>query len=187
MGKPCFVVCMLMAGVMNGSTINGTPVPQKTFILTRTSIASAVSQDYLTLFNGAGSGKVLFIQRVTLSSGNIAALAGKVVAMEYHIVSTAGTTCTAVPIRWLDSTNGSVPGAIAGSSVCTVDPVSMFVLGACSFNTDETAPSPMVDCYRFLNVGGQPITLREGQGIMLKNTALAPVGLVTPIIEFTML
>ena len=164
----------------------GSPSQAQTYFASRSSTASAASQDYLTVFNASGSGKILRIQRITLASGNTAAVAGVAVAMEYHRVSTAGTTCTAVTIRLADSTNTAVPAQVTSTSVCTTDPTSTFVFGGCSLNTDETSPSPMVNCYLFPGVGGQPITLREGEGIMLKNTALAPVGLLTPTIEFTM-
>jgi hypothetical protein len=164
----------------------GTPTQAQTYFTAGQSLASAASKDYLNLFNAAGSGKILRIMKINLAAGNTAAVAGVGVAMNIAITSTVGTTCTAITIRLADTTNAAVPAQVTSSTNCTTDPVTSYIIGTCSINSDETSATPQVQCYTFENSSGQPITLREGQGIMLINTALAPVGLLSPSIEFTM-
>jgi hypothetical protein len=162
--------------------------PQMTYYAMTISEASATSKDYLTLFNGAGSGKVLSVLRIQISNHNTAAIAGVGATFNVNKVSTSGTTCTAKTIQLADTNSLPVPAQITALSNCTTDPTVTYTLNGCHTAVDETQVlnSP-VDCYTFMNSSGQPWTLREGQGVSLFHTAApAPVGLITVFIEFTM-
>jgi len=167
----------------------GTPTQGQTYFATAIRGASgAAVRDYLNLFNAAGSNKVLKIVSIRASSDNTAAVTGLGWTAELNVTSTVGTTCTAITIRLADSNNAAVPAQVTSSHTCTTDPVVTFEWAACQLNTDEAAVlRGPAECYRFENSGGQPVTLREGQGIMIRTSnAVAPAGLVTVTIEFTM-
>ena len=164
----------------------GTPTQAQTYIASANSTAAAASKDYLTLFNASGSGKVLKVVSATVRMGNTAAVTGAGAIFVISRVSTAGTTCTAQTIRLIDSANAAVPAQVTANTNCTTDPTVSYDYTTCSVDLEETRPSVTNYCYKFENTGGQPLTLREGQGIMLKTTAVVPVGLATVTIEFTM-
>lgn len=155
--------------------------------------ASAASKDYLTIFNGVGSLKILRITRIRAAAAPTAAITGLVAALTMSKVSTAGTTCTAVTIRALDSNNNPLPAQITVNNNCTTDPTVTFSWGGCAVDTEETRANNVIECYHsaFYNPGNplvtaaQPIVLREGEGIMVANTALAPAGPISLNIEFT--
>ena len=110
-------------------------------------------------------------------------------AQSYRIsrTSTAGATCTARTIVLVDTTNAAVPAQVTAATNCTTDPTVAADLLTCAISGDEThAQDPEGICYQFFSNGGQPITLREGEGLMLKSSALSGAYPVSAAIEFTM-
>jgi hypothetical protein len=169
----------------------GTPTQAQTYFATAVSAASAASKDYLNLFNASGSGKILRILNIGVISDNTAAIAGVGATLRINQITTAGSTCTALTIQKADSTNAAVPAQVTFTTNCTTDPTIGFTIGSCHTAVDEAQVLNQGigedgNCYRFANNGGQPITLREGQGINLVHNAVAPVGLITIFVEFTM-
>lgn len=152
--------------------------------------AVAASKDHLNVFNASGSGQVLRITRIWISTANTAAVNGG--SNLYYVIdktSTAGTTCTAVTIRLADSNNPAVPAQVTANSNCTTDPTTVHTwLGCHHGSSEETAVVQQhAECYRFSNSGGQPITLRVGEGIAIKQTGISPTGgTIGFYIEFTM-
>ena len=114
-------------------------------------------------------------------------------AMIYFTVDqgpTAGTTCTAVTIRPYDSGNAALPAQVTSTANCTTDPTSAWTWSSCSISTEETLTQPGGQtqvCYesqRAPDANPQPIILREGEGLGLKQTALAGAGTVGLWITF---
>ena len=164
-----------------------TPSTTSTYIATLISQTTGASRDYLTLFNASGSGKILRIMRVQLSTAPTAAIGAGIAALTGSVVSTAGATCTTVTVQLLDSTNPAVPAQVTANNNCTTDATVTFDVFGCAVITEETTGAFNTGlCYKHEASGQQPITLREGQGLLLKNTALAPTGLISLTIEFTM-
>jgi len=185
------VVCMaalVAQGVQPGQSQATYPSQAPTYNTTIISATAAASKDYLNLFNDSGSGRIVRIVGIYISPANTATVTGIAAHFTYSVTSTVGTTCTAITIQPLDSQNPAVPAQITSSHTCTTDPVVTFDVGGCATDLEEARaimnPPP---CYEFQNSGGQPIVLREGQGVMVKTTALAPVGLTTVRIELTII
>lgn len=147
--------------------------------------ASAATKDYLNIFNATGSGKIPKILRITASMDSAAAVTGLQPGFTVSRYTTDGATCTAITIQLADTTNTAVPAQVTAKTNCTTDPTALTDLFRASFYPDETQPGTQ-EIYLFRNNGGQPITLREGQGLMLKSGATAPVGVMSITIEFTM-
>lgn len=164
----------------------GTPSQAQTYYATTPAVATAASQDALNLYNASGSGKVIKILAIRVSQDGSAAVTGLQAAFVASRFTTVGATCTAGAITPADTTNAAVPAQVTVNKQCTTDPAgTLTTLGYYSFYADETNPGTRV-LYEFLNNGGQPMTLREGQGLMLKLGATAPVGVYSVTVEFSM-
>ena len=151
-------------------------------------VASAAggSKDQLNVFNASGSGKVLRISSINISTANTAAVSAAMLYFTIDKSSTAGATCTAVTIRLVDSNNAAVPAQVTAGTNCTTDPTSSFTYSACSVYGDEASSEPRFATLNCYHAEGQPITLREGEGIAIKQTAIAGAGTVGFQIIFEM-
>lgn len=151
---------------------------------------AAANKDHLTVFNAAGSGVLLRVHRVAVGTVNTAAVVGAMIYFNVDKVTTAGTTCTAVTIRPYDSGNAALPAQVTSTANCTTDPTSAWTWSSCSISTEETLTQPGGQtqvCYesqRAPDANPQPIILREGEGLGLKQTALAGAGTVGLWITF---
>lgn len=164
----------------------GTPSQAQTYFATTSAIASAASQDAFNLYNASGSGKVIKVLSIRISQDGSAAVTGLQAAFTASRFTTVGATCTSGGIALADTTNAAVPAQVTVNKQCTTDPAgTLTTLGFFSFYADETNPSTQV-LYEFFNNGGQPITLREGQGLMLRLGATAPVGVYSITAEISM-
>lgn len=148
---------------------------------------AGASKDHLSLFNASGSGKVIKIRKVKIAPEFAATVTGLAQAYRVSRTSSAGATCTGRTIVLVDTTNGAVPAQVTAATNCTTDPTVDADLLTCAISGDEThAMDPEGICYQFFANGGQPITLREGQGLMVKSSALSGAYPVSIAIEFTM-
>ena len=180
----------LRASSVNVNCASGcsSPTVSQTYMATVVGSAAAASKDLINLFNGVGSGKVIKLMKVAVAQGNAAAVTtGLVASITMSKTSSAGATCTAITVRPLDSTNSAVPAQVTAGTNCTTDPTVAWDWKGCHIMTEESAAVADEDfCYVYDDGGKQPITLREGEGLLLKTTALNAVGAVTINIEFTM-
>lgn len=165
----------------------GSVVPGQTYLANVVASAAAANKDHLNLFNAAGSGKVLKVLSVRITPTYAAVVTGMAQSFRLLRTSTPGTTCTARTIVLADTLNSAVPAQVTSSTNCTTDPTAVADLTACTSSGDEThAADPGGLCYSFLNNGGQPLTLREGQGLMLLSSGLSGAWPVTAVVEFSM-
>lgn len=194
-GQKAMASSLPMVLASDQSTLNVTcvsgcagAVEAQTYTAAVFSSAAAASKDHLNLFNAAGSGKVLRIRLISTAPQLAAAVTGLVQSFLVRQTSTVGATCTAITIRLSDNTNAAVPAQVTSSTNCTTDPTSSFDWLVCSINGEETSPmaSTHGNCYRHPANGGQPFTLREGQGISVSSGALSGAWPVHVRIEFTM-
>lgn len=175
-------VLLLLLAVEPGSQQAAAPTTP-TFTAYIASAAGA-SKDHLTVFNAAGSGILLRVHRAAVGTANTAAVVGAMLYFEVQKVTSAGTTCTSVTLRPHDSVNAALPAQVTATANCTTDPTVAWPWAACSLSTEETAAQPgaqSVPCYeaqRPTDASPQPIILREGEGIGVKQTALAGAGTV---------
>lgn len=170
------------------TTDNDVDIAQTQTYVAYRQVTCAASLDVLTVFNASGSGKVLRVIKAYGGAVAAGAVTGGSAYFKFDVVSTVGTTCTAVTIQKLDSNNAAIPAQVTANGTCTTDPVSTFTYSNGHFRTEEAAVDApeIVEFYLFNNSGGQPITLREGQGVSIKQTALAAAGDCGFWIEFTM-
>lgn len=143
--------------------------------------ATAANKDYLTIFNGSASStiKVLVVQ---LAPTPTAAVVGIAATVTISFTSDAGAACTLVPVVKIDSINPNVPTGIVAGTNCTTDAtVTQNIIG-CGVDTEETRTQTVAICYSSL-LGRQAITLRPGQGIMIRNSAMPSVGAVGVYVE----
>lgn len=149
--------------------------------------AAAANKDHLTLFNGAGSGQVISVRKISIAPQLTAAVVGLVQSFEVHEVSTAGATCTNGLLRKNRTSNPNIPAQIVVTTNCTTDPVSSAVFMVCSVNGEETSSDQSLDGNCYLHTPGmQPIVLVEGMGIELRSTALSGAWPVHLRVEFTL-
>jgi hypothetical protein len=177
-GTGLTVTCTNCGGAVEGQTYTATVLAS----------AAAASKDHLNIFNAAGSGKVLKILSITAAPQLAATVTGVLQSFLIQTTSTAGVTCTALTIRLEDTNNAAVPGTVTANTNCTTDPTSTFDWIVCSQDGEEarSANSNDGNCYRHQGNGGQPKTLREGQGLSVRSTALSGAWPVHVHIRFTM-
>jgi len=179
------------AGNGTGLTVTctncGGAVEGQTYIASVFASAAGASKDFLNVFNASGSGKVLKIRKVKIAPELSAVVTGLVQSFRLSRYTTDGSTCTSVTVALADTSNSAVPAQVTAKTNCTTDPTALTDLLTCAVVGDETgAVDPEGICYQYFNNGGQPITLREGQGLMIKSSALSGAWPVSISIEFTM-
>lgn len=163
----------------------GGSVAGSTYIASALGVASGAAKDYISLYNASGSGKVIRIVRIIGVVDSSAAVTGLQPGFTVSRYTTDGATCTAVTVQLLDTANAAVPAQVTAKTNCTTDPTALTNLFRASLYADETQPGTQV-LYEYPDNGGQPITLREGQGLTLISGASAPAGTLSISIEFTM-
>jgi len=150
--------------------------------------AAAASKDHLNMFNGAGTGQVYRIYSITINPDLAAAVTGLVQSFQIRRTTSGGTTCTGLSETSFDSSQPSTHANLNTNSNCTTDPTEPAnpnILG-CSINGEETQASNSAygNCYRHIP-GNRPFTLREGEGITIRSTALSGAWPVTITVQFT--
>lgn len=160
-----------------------------TYILHQSAIANAAGKNYISIYNGAGSGKTIRIWRLWVSNAQTGTVTGGVSVADIGGFSGAYTGGTAIisSAVSMDSTNAAIPAAIVASTGSTAITINR-LLRRVAFLTDEfvvsDATSDMLNVgpvlSEYLNVGCQetdvqPFILAEGEGFTFKhiNTAIA--------------
>lgn len=178
-------------GTVVVSNMAGGSVPE-TWVATADAVAPAANKYMLTLLNGSGSGKVIKIVSLRLVPLTLTAVTGVGLRMEVKRISAhaAGTGVTPVA---LDTNNTALPAQITAytNSASVVD---VSLLWPYTVNNDEigltsTTSTPALWLAN-LAIGSdgstsQPITLREGQGLALKNITSSVVGTFAVVAIFT--
>lgn len=157
-------------------TGSGGGAQRESFTVFTAVIDPRASTDYLTVFNGAGSGQIVRVTEIDVRTDFTGGMTGRTIPATYSKTTTSGTTCTPVTINPYDSTNTAVPGTIVANSVCTVDPVVDFDFGQCTYRSEENPNGGENNrCWDYdSSRETQPIVLREGEGLMLRQNAFSP-------------
>jgi hypothetical protein len=179
------------SGTSIGSGVSGTGLSvvntqTQTYFASALAVASGASKDYINLSNASGSGKVIRIMRIFASVDAQGAVTGLQTGWTVSRFTTVGSSCTSITIVPADTTNAAVPAQVTANTACTSDPGGTVTsLFKTSISADETQ-NGTINVYEFRDNGGQPITLREAEGITLNSGGTAPAGVVSVSIEFTM-
>lgn len=163
---------------------------------------STALKSMLSLFNAAGSGRVIRITRIWAYTFNTAAVTGILQSLEIRritAVSSGGTPVTQVPVK-CDTNSEAIPAQItfvSGNTTVTSTDVFRTVLFSSeepATNTamtgDEFFAKPQLNCIFDSGYGEaavEPLTCREGTGIAI--ICPATTGAVSNcdiIMEFTM-
>ena len=178
------------AGNGTGLTVTctncGGAVEGQTYFASVFASAAAASKDHLNIFNASGSGKIIKIRAIRIAPEFAGAVTGLAQSFRLSRYTTDGATCTSITIALTDTTNTVVPAQVTAKTNCTTDPTVLTDLMTCAASGDETHAMNNTPCYRYESNGGQAITLREGQGLIIKSSALSGAFPVTITIEFTM-
>jgi hypothetical protein len=139
------------------------------------------------LFNATGSGRVIKVYRVMVSGAPVAAVTGLVVALHGVRITTAPTGGTSAGAHGKsDNTDPDAPAqitAMVGATGGAAESGPPFGVGTVS--GEETQGASFVPLYKADIDGTKPLTCREGEGILVKQGALASAGAVHVVIGFS--
>jgi hypothetical protein len=157
----------------------------------------AATKHMLSIFNGAGSGRVLRVKRIWQLNNQTAAVTGVLTTMEVRRISSQSGGTSQTPIK-MDTASENMPaqvltatGATAG---LTADAAYMRYMwsndepAASTLSSDETETIPLLSCI-FDATGDtdvEALTLRAGEGVSVYHNGSTAVGICDIIIEFTM-
>lgn len=148
-----------------------------------TSVTWAASKNMIALFNASGSGKIIRLYRVWVTTNQISGVTGGVALLGVHRFTTVGTGGTTVSFLKHDTNSAAVPAQIT----CVHGPTAITSTGLfrqISFPTDEIAVSgatweEMMSFHVFGKIWDagyedttiEPLVCREGEGIVLQTPA----------------
>ena len=179
-----YVLLLVLCAAIPASTqTQVSPATDQTYVAMVLGAASAASKDYINLTNAAGSGSNLYVRKVYGAVDSQSAVTGLQTGFTVSRYRTVGSTCTDGTLSALDSQNAPLPSQITVTTACSTDPTSLTNRGRWSFYADETQPGTQVMWEQ--SPGGQPIILRQGEGLTLIAGGTAPAGVISLMIEFT--
>lgn len=146
--------------------------------------AFAAGKNHLGLFNAVGSGRVLRVYRIVAFPHFTAAVVGLATTLYVMRTTTAGTGA-AVAFRRLDLTDPLPPAQVTALHTFTAQPTvtANSEMAGVALTQEETAgqSNKMVfEASWDQNLG--PIVLREGQGIVLQQSALVGAGALSAFV-----
>lgn len=159
-----------------------------TYIATVTGAIWASSDSvYLSLFNGAGSGKIIYIKRIWFLSCQTAAVTGLLQTYHLYKITTntsGGAPVTVVPVKY-DTNSPNLPAQITCKKENTTNGTAT-LLRTMRFSGDEPAvgtfsldelqtivPLNVIWDVGYGNSSVQPLTLREGEGVSIYSFFMA--------------
>lgn len=156
-------------------------------------IADAQNKVFAALYNGAGSGKIVKIREIWVMNSKLAAVTGVGVEFDIDTINSAPTGGTTLTPQKMDSANSAVPAQIilmeapSGGAAkvatlfpyfCSNDEVIGTQFGAVLGNLLAVYPAIAKEC--------QDITLREGEGLQVKQITNTTAGSHYVLIIFTL-
>lgn len=149
--------------------------------------AAGASKRHLALFNASGSGKTLKVYRVQAAPSPTAAVTGQQLSLSVVRITAAPTGGSSATINKALSSSTNAPAQVTATAAATggaTEEASAF--GLATVSGEETASAVAQDLYSFQIDGTQPVTCAEGEGILVKQGALAGAGAVSVAITFTL-
>lgn len=172
----------------------------QTYIVCATGVGWSTSTKVLfSLFNGSGSGRIVRISRIWVLNNQITAVTG--ILENYYLYKltgnvSGGTPTILTPIK-LDSSNENIPSQIVCATGNTTNGSGDILMryffsgdepAVGTFSMDELEQLISLNCIWNLGYGNsniQKLTIREGEGISLYQTAIASsVGTIDIFVEF---
>lgn len=176
--------------------IGGVPTPiyvptsydadMPTYVATIPASTLAANKNHASIVNLTGSGKTVRIHHIYATPSMSAAIVGLQVTLEVHGVAATGPTAgTVITIRNHDTDDDALPAQIEVRSNPTATPAANWILASGVVNTEETSPSRDGQASIFKKQGNiSSLILRENQGLLIKQTALAGAGAINLHIVF---
>lgn len=163
--------------------------------------AVGASKLYADLFNAAGSGKVLEIRGIWAIPKTDVAVVG-VVSVEIGLYRTSavgtggtahtyngGTAAASHVITPWDTVNAALPAQVTARALPTAGATIAALWWAQYLSTEETNAATFIGAFaNLLPVGtmNQRLTLNEGQGLLIKQGAVAGAGSMAFLVLFTL-
>jgi hypothetical protein len=148
---------------------------------------AAASKRHLALFNAAGSGRIVKVYSIVAAPAPTAAVTGLVVVLHALRITTVPTGGSGLTFGKSDTVEDStLPAQITAMTGATGGAAeSGPPFGVATVSGEETQSGASADLYRV--DGLKPIVLREGEGMLIKQGALASAGAINTTVGFTAL
>ena len=155
-------------------------------------VAFAANKQMISLYNAAGSGKLVVLKKLYLINLQLAAVTGVAVRQEFKrftAAHSAGTLVVPVPC---DSANPAIPAGVTVRTGATVtDLTLLFPLTFANDEVGATQAFPSVQLQAGINwlpEGSevQEVRLREGEGVTVKNITSTVIGSFAYMFVFTL-
>lgn len=156
-----------------------------TYFVSANASGAAANKRHLCLFNASGSGKIIKLFRISAAGSPTLAVTGQTIALYATRITSAPTGGSNATIVRADTTNPALPAQITAMLQATggaAEEASYFGCGVVS--GEETASANESVIYQAAVNGAQPLTLREGEGIVVKQGSLASAGAATVVVAF---
>lgn len=142
------------------------------------SVAGA-NKKHLTIWNGAGSGKVVKVYLVKAAGAPTAAVTGQVIPLVCKRITSAPTGGTNPGFAAAAAGEQALPAQITVTAAATGGAAETGpILGAGTVSGEETSMGAVVSLIDFEIEGTKPVELAEGQGLVVRQGALASAGAV---------
>lgn len=158
---------------------------EQTHYVSSLASAAAANKHHLTIWNGAGSGKTIKIYGITATPAPTAAVTGLVIPLHAARITSAPTGGSLLTPNKAATSDPNLPAQIEcrmGATVTTVEP-SAFGVGTIS--GEETSAGVTSTLYNYEIDGTKPIELLEGEGLTVRQGALASAGAAHVLATFT--
>ena len=155
------------------------------YVATIPAITLGANKNIASLVNKVGSGKTVRIQNIYAVPSMSAAVAGLQVTLEIHGIGALGPSLgSVVTIRAHDTDDGPIPPEIEARNNPTATPAANWILSSGVVNPEETSARGGQSTI-FQKIGNiSSLILREGEGILVKQTALGGAGAINLHVVF---
>ncbi len=160
-----------------------------TYYAVADAVALAANKHHISIFNGAGSGKIVAIKKLFQINLSLAAVTG--VALRFDMKrSTAQSAGTAITPQSMDTDNPALSGitVATGATITEGGLLFPFVTNSDEVTAANTAVSNFLTQYGNLVLEStemQEVRLREGQGFTVKQITSSTVGSFAWLMAFT--
>lgn len=162
-----------------------------TYYAVADAVAFAANKHMISLYNAAGSGKLVVLKKLYLINVQLTAVTGVAVRQDFKRFSAVHTGGTAVTPTACDTSNAALPAGVTVKTGATVTDLSL--LFPLAFSNDEIGatqafPSAQLQAgINWLPEGSevQEVRLREGEGVTVKNITSTVVGSFSYMLVFT--
>jgi hypothetical protein len=168
-----------------------------TFTLAGVGVAFGNAKHMLSLFNGAGSGRVLRVKRIWVLNNQVAGVTGVLTTWAVRRTSAQSAGTSIAPTKH-DTASSNLPAQVLAATGATVTNTGDVQVRTFVWSNDEPAASSgtndefqcliPLNCVFDAATGDtdiEPLTLREGQGLTVQHTGSSTVGVADIFIEFT--